>query len=45
MSIAAEGGPGLVAITSGEPAGIGPDLILAAWSLKHSVAVPPLIEV
>lgn len=34
-----------LALSFGEPAGIGPDLILAAWSLKDSVAVPPFVAI
>ena len=34
-----------LALSFGEPAGIGPDLILAAWTLKDSVAVPPFVAI
>lgn len=34
-----------LALSMGEPAGIGPDLILAAWSLKDAVAVPRFVAI
>lgn len=34
-----------LALSFGEPAGIGPDLILAAWSLKDRVAVPRFVAI
>lgn len=34
-----------LALSMGEPAGIGPDLILAAWSLKGAVDVPPFVAI
>src|SRR5947209_3287550 len=30
-----------LALTSGEPAGIGPDIAIAAWLRRHSEPVPP----
>lgn len=30
-----------LALTSGDPAGIGPDILLAAWKLRQRDAVPP----
>ena len=34
-----------LALSMGEPAGIGPDLILAAWSLKDAVEVPRFVAI
>ena len=30
-----------LALTSGEPAGIGPDIALAAWLRRHELDLPP----
>ena len=30
-----------LALTSGEPAGIGPDIALAAWSRRNELGLPP----
>jgi 4-hydroxythreonine-4-phosphate dehydrogenase len=33
--------PGILALTSGDPAGIGPDIALAAWMARRARALPP----
>jgi 4-hydroxythreonine-4-phosphate dehydrogenase len=36
-------GPGLLALTQGEPAGIGPDIAIDAWLARESARLPPLL--
>jgi 4-hydroxythreonine-4-phosphate dehydrogenase len=39
--LTAEAGPRPLALTLGEPAGIGPDITLLAWSLRDELQLPP----
>ncbi|MCO5083643.1 MAG: 4-hydroxythreonine-4-phosphate dehydrogenase PdxA [Rhizobiaceae bacterium] len=32
-------------VTAGDPAGIGPDILLAAWRMRHTLALPPFYVV
>ena len=40
-SFSASSGRGVLALTMGEPAGIGPDITLAAWQQRDARALPP----
>jgi 4-hydroxythreonine-4-phosphate dehydrogenase len=34
-----------IAISIGDPAGVGPDIILAAWTMRHSANLPPFYAI
>jgi 4-hydroxythreonine-4-phosphate dehydrogenase len=42
---AAKVGPGPLCVTIGEPAGIGPDIILLAWAGRRRFRLPPLFVI